>query len=167
VTINYSPALNTLLPGTNNVTATATDAQNNHAICHFAAVLPFLNLGPNGFASPIGGIGGSCMTPVKSFTGNQAGKIEIKFNTYFCNNIYVSTTPPTVTITKLSGPSSVNPPPCTSTGVVISGQQLSLTSNTWHWQWQTQSTDNGYFLISVDLGDGNPNPNSAIILVSH
>jgi len=155
VTITYSPALNALSPGNNNVIATATDAQGNHAICPFTAVLPFLNLGPNGFANPINGIGGTCTVPLRQIVG-AGTKLQIKFTTYLCNTIYISTTPPTVTITKLDAN-------CNPTAVEVNQQQLSLTSNTYHIQWQTGPNDVGPYMISVNLGDGNPNPISAIV----
>jgi hypothetical protein len=155
--ITYNPPVSALAPGTNNVTATATDAAGNVATCQFQAVRPFLTLGSSGFASPISGIGGSCTNPVaKVKGGGSGGSVQIKFSTYLCNTLYNPTTPPTVTITKLD----TN---CQPSVVEISGQQLSLTSNTWHWQWNTLQTDIGYFKISVNLGDGNPNPNYAIV----
>jgi hypothetical protein len=133
------------------VTATATDPAGNFATpCQFTVTRPFLTLGSSGFASPIGGTGGSCIVPLRQVKG-AGNNLPIKFSTYSCNTIYNSTTPPTVTITKLD--SSCNP-----TLVEINQQQLALTSNNWHWQWQTLPTDVGYFLITVNLGDGNTNP---------
>jgi hypothetical protein len=156
VNITFNPAsASSLPPGNTLVTATATDANNSTATCHFTVSRPFLTLGSSGFAPPIGGTGGTCAAPIG---GNFNGKVQIKFNTYLCNTLFVSTTPPPVTITQLD--SNCNP-----TGVVISGPQLVYTSNAWHGQWVPSPTQHGYFLITVNLGDGNPNPIFAIIQI--
>ena len=153
--ITFNPPASALPLGNSIVTATATDAAGNFATCNFSVTRPYLTLGSSGFASPIGGIGGTCTVPLRQVKG-AGNNLPIKFSTYLCNTIYNSTTPPTVTITKLD--SSCNP-----TLVEINQQQLALTSNNWHWQWQTLPTDVGYFQISVNLGDGNPSPISAIV----
>jgi spore coat protein U-like protein len=155
--ITFNPPASALPFGTSTVTATATDVAGNFATpCQFTVTRPYLTLGSSGFASPIGGTGGSCTVPLRQVKG-AGNNLPIKFSIYSCNSIYNPTTPPTVTIAKL------DPSTCQPTVIEISQQQLALTSSQWHWQWQTLPTDVGYFQISVNLGDGNPNSPSAIV----
>ena len=157
VTITLNPAnVSALRPGTNNVIATATDANGSVATCQFEVIRPYLSLGSSGYAPPIGGLGGSCTAPLR--VNNSGNTLKIAFSTYLCGTSY-TTIVPKITITQLDAN-------CNPTKVYVNSATVALINSQWHYNWSTGG-NLGYFLITVDLGDGNPNPtaNSAIVLM--
>jgi hypothetical protein len=156
MTLTFNPTnVSALLPGTNNVIATAKDANGAVVTCQFEVIRPYLSLGSAGFASPIGGLGGTCAAPLR--VNNSGSNLKIAFSTSLCGTAY-NTIVPKITIVQLDAN-------CNATTVEVKGQPVTLINSQWHYNWSTGG-NHGNFRISVDLGDGNPNAgtqNSAII----
>jgi hypothetical protein len=141
-TYSYSPAADALVDGVpTNVTATVTDTINNiSVVSHFTATRNSLTF--NGFLSPIGAIGGSCVAPVATISKSVNSTIPVKFEV-FCEGSPLTTGTPTLSIVSCATGSPVN-----------GGGPPQVVADIWHFNVPAKGLTTGTYQIMVTLQDG-------------
>lgn len=143
-TVSYSP-LPTALPfGVPTVvTATAVDEQGNTATCTFTATRESLKF--TGFASPIGGTGGSCSAPLTTLARGPV--VPVKFTAQFCPGPIATTRAPVMTVRRCVP---------TASGVVVSSGIFRRTTlpNEWYYNWNTAGLTTGVYQLVATMQDG-------------
>jgi hypothetical protein len=131
-------------PGTNIIIWTFNDGNGNTSTATQKVIVSGLTF--HGFFSPIGGLGGTCSSPLR--TANLGNNLPVKFDTT-CGALPYNLGRPTLAIERSAQPSQ----PC-DTLTAIGGGDFTLVGNEWHFNWDTTGQVKGNYKLTATLQDG-------------
>ena len=128
-------------PGTNIITWTFEDAAGNTSTASQTVIVSGLNF--LGFYAPIGGVNGTCQSPL--ITKNRGSIIPIKFDLSCGNTSITGGQAPRVKIQAYSNQ-------CVAGAELVSVD--AVYQNDWHFNWDTTGWSKGVYKVIVILPDG-------------
>jgi hypothetical protein len=122
--------------GTTVVTWLFDDGNGNTASANQAVTVTGLTF--DGFLPPIGGTGGTCNSPRRTF---KKGTIPVKFRVN-CDGLSVPAGTPTLSLKQCSG------------GNFVGAGNFQLVEDEWHFNWDTTGLSRGVYELTATLQDG-------------